>query len=176
MEMSFIFHYESPLGGMTMASDGESLTGLWFDGQKHFGSILGACPAEACLPVFILTARWLDIYFGGQDPGFTPPLKLRASPFRKAVWEILLTIPYGSTMTYGGIARRLSEQGLAAPSSARAVGSAVGHNPVSLIIPCHRVVGADGRLAGYAGGADRKARLLQLEGIRLQSSSGSPEP
>ena len=104
MEMSFIFHYESPLGGMTMASDGESLTGLWFDGQKHFGSTLGACPAEARLPVFILTARWLDIYFGGQDPGFTPPLHLIGPAFRNRVGELLLRIPYGATTTYKALA------------------------------------------------------------------------
>ena len=157
--MNNIFHYTSPLGGITLASDSEALTGLWFDGQKYFPHKLISESTEAELPIFTQTCNWLDIYFGGKEPGFTPPISLNTTPFRKAVYDILLTIPYGQTMTYGEIA---NQQG-AEHMSAQAVGSAVGHNPISIIIPCHRVVGADGSLTGYAGGLDKKTALLKLE-------------
>lgn len=161
--MEYTRHYDSPLGGITLASDGEALIGLWFDGQKYFGSTLSAHHEPRELPVFTQTARWLDIYFGGKAPDFTPPLSVQATPFRRAVWDILLTIPFGRTMTYGELANRIAHlQGLA-HMSAQAVGGAVGHNPISLIIPCHRVVGADGQLTGYAGGIDKKKRLLAME-------------
>lgn len=137
------------------------MTGLWFDGQKYFADTLAPEHKERALSVFDRTRRWLDIYFGGRDPGFTPPLVMRGSGFRKAVWEVLLTIPFGHAMTYGEIARRLGCK------SAQAVGGAVGHNSISLIIPCHRVVGADGSLTGYAGGIERKARLLRMEGVDM---------
>lgn len=166
--MMFQWHYDSPLGGITLASDGTSLTGLWFDGQEHFGDTLNDEHEEKMIPVFEETCRWLDIYFGGGEPGFTPPLTMQASPFRKAVWDILLTIPYGKTMTYGEIAKLIAEQKGIACMSARAVGGAVGHNPISLIIPCHRVVGADGSLTGYAGGIDRKISLLRMEGAKTE--------
>ena len=161
--MKYYYHYESPLGGMTMASDGEHLTGLWFDGQKYFGATLGDAPKETTLPVFEQTARWLDLYFSGEAPDFTPPLSTDATPFRRAVWDILLTIPYGQTITYGDIAKTLAKTHGKAAMSAQAVGGAVGHNPISLIIPCHRVIGADGSLTGYAGGVEKKAKLLELE-------------
>ena len=148
---------------MTMAADGDALTGLWFDGQKYFGSTLSAEYEERSLPVFDQTAAWLDIYFSGRDPGFTPELALRGTPFRKAVWEILLTIPFGRTMSYGEIAETVARQMGKPRMSAQAVGGAVGHNPVSIIVPCHRVIGADGSLTGYAGGLEKKARLLSLE-------------
>ena len=170
---------------MTMASDGEALTGLWFDGQRHFGyslqqetldapvgikemretlagaqvkrdALAGMRAREEWTEVFGETVRWLDIYFSGRDPGFRPKLNLRVTPFQKMVCEAMLEIPFGETMTYGQMAAGMH-------SSARAVGTAVGRNPVSLIVPCHRVVGAGGRLTGYAGGLDRKARLLALE-------------
>lgn len=157
--MDYTHHYDSPLGGITLASDGEALTGLWFDGQKHFAETLDPEHREKDLPVFAEAERWLDRYFSGKDPGFTPKLILRTTPFRKAVWEILLTIPYGKTMTYGEIAERMHLSRM----SARAIGGAVGHNAISLIIPCHRVVGADDSLTGYAGGTDKKARLLEME-------------
>ncbi len=160
--MDYTAQYASPLGGMTMASDGEALVGLWFDGQRFFGAGMEqACGRRDDLTVFELTHRWLDLYFGGGKPDFTPPLLLRGSEFRRQVWEILLAIPYGQTVTYGEVARRIG-----GGMSAQAVGGAVGHNPVSLIVPCHRVVGAYGQLTGYAGGVERKLRLLQLEGIR----------
>lgn len=165
--MEYTYPYPSPLGGITLASDGEALTGLWFDGQKYFADNLDACREEKTLPVFDQAVRWLDLYFAGQEPGFTPPLKMKTTPFRKAVWEILLTIPYGRTMTYGQIAQQIARQKNLPRMSAQAVGGAVGHNAISLIIPCHRVVGANGSLTGYAGGLDRKIKLLTLEGADL---------
>ncbi len=154
----YIAHYSSPLGGMTLASDGTALTGLWFNGQKYFADTLKEVQTlNPNLPVFDLTRQWLDIYFSGKEPTFTPPLQIRGSTFRKQVWNLLLEIPYGRTMTYGEIARKLQCK------SAQAVGGAVGHNPISIIIPCHRVIGADGSLTGYAGGVERKASLLKLE-------------
>ena len=162
-DREYTHHYESPLGGMTAASDGENLTGLWFDEQKYFPDFTDTNLKENSLPVFEETDRWLDIYFSGKDPGFTPPLAIRTTSFRKTVWDILLTIPYGKTMTYGEIAQRIALLNGIPKMSAQAVGGAVGHNPISLIIPCHRVVGANGALTGYAGGLERKAALLRLE-------------
>lgn len=156
--MNHIAHYDSPLGGITLVSDGNALTGLFFDGQKHFGSTFGppaSLPAKP--PVFDETRRWLDLYFSGREPDFTPPLLLQGTMFQQRVWAELLTIPYGQAMTYGELARRLGVH------SAQAVGGAVGRNPISIIVPCHRVVGSDGSLTGYAGGLDRKRALLQLE-------------
>ena len=161
--MVYTYHYTSPIGGITLASDGEVLTGLWFEGQKYYPQNLVAESSEVKLPVFTETVKWLDIYFGGKEPSFTPPISLHTTPFRKVVYDILLTIPYGQTMTYGEIARILADQQGAEHMSAQAVGSAFGHNPVSIIIPCHRVVGADGSLTGYAGGLDKKKALLKLE-------------
>ncbi len=162
--MEYTHHTASPLGGITLAGDGDALTGLWFDGQRHFAEGLDPCSREGDLPVFRRAERWLEAYFNGADPGFTPLLRPKGSPFRRSVWEILLTIPRGQTLTYGEIAARLARQQGLPRMSARAVGGAVAHNPISLIIPCHRVVGADGSLTGYAGGIERKLRLLALEG------------
>lgn len=161
--MDCIWHYESPLGGITLGSDGKALTGLWFDGQEHYAVTLQSQAEHRRLPVFDETCRWLDIYFSGRAPDFTPELVLHGTPFRKAVWDILLTIPFGKTMSYGEIAERFAHQRGISRMSAQAVGGAVGHNPVSIIVPCHRVVGADGSLTGYAGGLERKARLLEIE-------------
>jgi len=160
----YIAHCESPLGGITLSSDGEALLGLWFDGQKHFADTLAPDHEERELPVFEQTQRWLEVYFSGRDPGFTPPMRMKTTAFRRAVWEILLTIPFGRTMTYGEIAAELARQYGLPRMSAQAVGGAVGHNPISLIVPCHRVVGADGSLTGYGGGLERKRFLLALEG------------
>ena len=165
--MEYIHHYDSPLGGITMASDGKALTGLWFDGQKYFGNGLDKDVRKDILPVFDQTVQWLNIYFSGKAPGFTPPLNMKTTPFRKEVWEILLTIPFGKTMTYGEIANRIARQNGLSRMSAQAVGGAVGHNAISLIIPCHRVVGANGSLTGYAGGIDKKAKLLALEQVDM---------
>ena len=192
--MDQIWHYDSPLGGITLAGNGDALIGLWFDGQKHFGSTLGAQSEEKWLPVFSQALNWLDAYFGGKVPAFTPKLELRTTPFRREVYNILLTIPYSNTLSYRDIAQRItinrSSVGLAEQHScyskgalcarlesqprestqqpnvrisAQAVGSAVGHNPISLIIPCHRVLDAEGSLRGYAAGLERKQYLLTLE-------------
>lgn len=163
--MDYTYHYDAPVGGITMASDGQVLIGLWFDGQKYFADTLGPEQEEKNLPVFEQTCHWLDIYFSGKEPDFTPQLRLRSTAFRESVWRILQTIPYGQTMTYGEIARMLSQQRGVQTMSAQAVGGAVGHNPISLIIPCHRVIGANGQLTGYAGGLEIKVKLLQLEGV-----------
>ena len=161
--MEYTYHCTSPLGGITLASDGESLTGLWFDGQKYFGTTLAKAHEEKNRPIFDRARQWLDIYFGGTEPDFIPPLNMKASLFRQAVWGILLTIPFGRTMTYGAIAAELAKQRGLPRMSAQAVGGAVGHNPISLIIPCLRVFGSNGSLTGYAGGIDKKIRLLTLE-------------
>lgn len=161
--MTYLDHYQSPLGGITISSNGNEITGLWFDGQKYFGSTLpGVCETKK-LPVFEETKKWLDLYFSGKAPDFTPPLKMETTPFRRAVWEIMLTIPYGQTMTYGEIAKRMAEQMGLERMSAQAVGGAVGHNAISLMIPCHRVVGTNGSLTGYAGGIEKKMKLLTME-------------
>ena len=156
--MNYIYKYISPIGIITMTSNGTALTGLWYNGQKYFARTLSEPYEEKLLPVFEDTIKWLDIYFGGAVPDFTPELSVHSTPFRKAVYDILLTIPYGE------IAANLSHQMGKKKMSAQAVGGAVGHNPISIIIPCHRVVGADGSLTGYAGGIDRKKFLLELEG------------
>ncbi len=155
------------MGEITLASNGEELTGLWFDGQKYFASNMQGRIEEKDLPVFEQTEKWLDIYFSGKAPDFTPPLSFSGiSPFRKRVWEIMLAVPYGQTTTYGKIAERI-ERETGKRVSAQAVGGAVGHNSISVIIPCHRVLGANGDLTGYAGGVDKKVALLKGEGVRV---------
>lgn len=192
--------YRSPLGDIMLAADERGLTGLWFAGQRHFGSTLasdavelpvaldevaeqvegcdavsGGCPIEALDPrnaaavgVLERAWAWLNAYFAGQDPRWTPPLHLEGTPFQHEVWVALLSIPRGHTATYGQIARQVAERLHPAEGvsvSPRAVGGAVGRNPISIIVPCHRVLGADGSLTGYAGGLDRKVALLELEGV-----------
>ena len=161
--MTFLQHYNSPLGGILLAADEIGLTGLWFDGQKYFARDLPAEHVEQNTPVLSEAKRWLDIYFTGREPDFTPPLHSIGSVFRQAVWEILLQIPYGQTTTYGEIAQQLAAKLGLPRMSAQAVGGAVGHNEISIIIPCHRVVGTSGSLTGYAGGIDKKVKLLELE-------------
>ena len=168
--MDFTHRFNSPLGGITMASDGEALTGLWFDGQKYFAASLEKEHEERMLPVFDLADKWLNLYFSGSEPGFLPPLLMRATEFRKTVWEILLTIPYGKTMTYGEIADRITAERGLSRMSAQAVGGAVAHNAISLMIPCHRVVGMDGSLTGYAGGLEKKIWLLEMENTSKKGS------
>ena len=152
----------SPVGTLTLAADGQALTGLWLEGQKYFGAGLES-DAEDCpdLPVFRRTEEWLTAYFAKALLPPPPPLAPKGSPFRQAVWKLLLEIPYGQTTTYGALADQLRMSGLTA--SPIAVGGAVGHNPISILIPCHRVLGADGSLTGYAGGLDIKRFLLELE-------------
>ncbi|WP_315305860.1 methylated-DNA--[protein]-cysteine S-methyltransferase [Selenomonas noxia] len=163
--MLYTSHYASPLGGMTLVSDGTALVGLYFDGQKYAAEGLDATRTQKNLPVFEEARRWLDVYFSGRKPDFTPPTAPAGTAFQQSVWEILRTIPYGQTVTYGAIARRI-EQNTGCRMSAQAVGGAVGRNPISILIPCHRVVGTNGSLTGYAGGIDKKERLLRWEGAR----------
>ena len=163
--MLYTSHYASPLGGMTLVSDGTALVGLYFDGQKYAAEGLDATRTQKNLLIFEEARRWLDVYFSGRKPDFTPPTAPAGTAFQQSVWEILRTIPYGQTVTYGAIARRI-EQNTGCRMSAQAVGGAVGRNPISILIPCHRVIGADGSLTGYAGGLDKKERLLQWEGAR----------
>ena len=161
--MVYTCTYKSELGDILLAADEIGLTGLWFEGQKYFANTLPKEHISQETPVLTQAKTWLDLYFSGQNPTFTPPLHPSGSSFRQAVWEILLQIPYGQTMTYGEIARKLAEKQNLPHMSAQAVGGAVGHNEISIIIPCHRVVGTDGSLTGYAGGIDKKIALLQLE-------------
>lgn len=177
-EIIYTNKYESPIGIITLACGKEGLKGLWFEGQKYFGSNIlkgemqlvkrqeeTAC--EYCevslLPVFAETVKWLDIYFGGKNPGFTPRLNLVGTEFQKEVWEMLLQIPYGQTTTYKEIAEKIAQNRGLTSMSAQAVGSAVGHNPISVIVPCHRVIGSNGSLTGYAAGVEKKRWLLQTE-------------
>ena len=159
----YTLHYDSPLGGILLAADEVGLTGLWFDGEKYFADNLPARHTVGETPTLAETKRWLDIYFTGREPGFLPPLHPIGSAFRQSVWELLLRIPYGQTTTYGALARQLAAKQGKTRMSAQAVGGAVGHNEISIIIPCHRVVGTSGSLTGYAGGIEKKVRLLQLE-------------
>lgn len=161
--MQYTSRYTSPLGEILLAADDIGLTGLWFDGQKYYARGLGEMAVEKALPVFDRAKKWMDIYFSGQEPGFTPPLHLIGSEFQKAVWELLRAIPRGQTVTYGHLAKILAAKRCQAGMSAQAVGGAVGRNPISMIVPCHRVVGADGSLTGYAGGIEKKIYLLELE-------------
>lgn len=167
--MDYVWTYDSPLGVLTLASDGTALTGLWFAGQLHFASTLDPDHRLSRRPEFDPAMRWLDVYFSGREPDFTPPLHLRGSAFRQAVWAQLLQIPYGATRTYGAIAGCLAREAGRSRLSAQAVGGAVGHNPVSLIVPCHRVVGCGGAMVGYAGGLWRKEWLLALEQRQVSS-------
>lgn len=156
-------YYHSPLGLITLASDGVALTGLWLEGQKYFAATLSE-KAEVCdLPVFQETCKWLDLYFSGCEPDFTPLLKPEGTAFRQRVWQSLLRIPYGKTICYKDIAQEIAQERGLKILSAQAVGGAVGHNPISIIIPCHRVVGTNGSLTGYAGGIDKKIFLLKTE-------------
>ena len=169
--MQYINKYRSPLGEITMAADGDKLTGLWFDGQKYFADTLPKEHEEKDLPVFKQTGECLDCYFRGGNPDFTPLVLLNGSSFRMEVWEILKNIPRGQVMTYGEIAKMLAERRGLEKMSAQAVGGAVGHNPISIIVPCHRVVGSDGSLTGYAGGIEKKLALLSLEGVDVTGLS-----
>lgn len=157
--MMYTQEFSSPLGKMLLAADEVGLTGVWFETQKYFAFRLPAEVEARETPILADTKRWLDVYFSGRKPDFMPPLHPVGSPFQQKVWELLLEIPYGQTTTYGALAKRLN----AGRMSAQAVGGAVGHNPISIIIPCHRVVGTNGSLTGYAGGLDRKIKLLEIE-------------
>ena len=165
--MQYIDYYESPLGVIELLSDGDHLTGLSFNNDSHLEDAPENHAGEAARSAFETTKRWLDQYFQGEAPDFTPPLRITGSDFRKMVCEIMSSIPYGQTMTYGEIAAIVARRRGIARMSAQAVGGAVGHNPVSIIVPCHRVVGANGSLTGYGGGMDRKVALLELEKVDM---------
>ena len=167
--MDYINHYCSPIGNILLAADDMGLTGLWFEGQKYFALNLDKVHEERELPVFEKAKQWLDVYFSGKEPDFTVPLHFTGTDFQNDVWEILCAIPYGQTMTYGEIAKKIAAKKGLPSMSAQAVGGAVGHNEISIIVPCHRVVGKNGSLTGYAGGIDKKIKLLQLEKVNMES-------
>ncbi len=159
----------SPIGPITLACDGVNLIGLWMEGQKYFGdTVLGEMVEKSNISVFNATKRWLDKYFSGKRPTISDlPLIPNGGEFRKDVWKILCDIPYGEVVTYGEIAKKMASRMNKTRMSSQAVGGAVGHNPISIIIPCHRVVGVNGSLTGYSGGIDKKIQLLQLEGVDM---------
>lgn len=176
--MIYTSTYFSPLGTLLLAADSAGLTGLWLENGKYFADTLenkeykkiektptgiAAAGQKEASEILTDTRHWLDLYFQGKKPDFTPKLHLTGSDFRMEVWKLLLEIPYGQTVTYGALARKLADRHGLAKMSAQAVGGAVGHNPVSIIVPCHRVVGTNGSLTGYAGGIGNKVKLLELE-------------
>jgi methylated-DNA-[protein]-cysteine S-methyltransferase len=165
--MEYIHNVKSPVGILTISSDGKNISGLWIEKQKYFAKTLGKDVLEQNLPIFENVQKWLDIYFSGKEPDFMPPLMPKGSAFQTSVWNILCKIPYGQTTTYGEIAKRFELENKDAHTSARAIGTAVGRNPISILIPCHRVIGKNGDLTGYAGGIDTKFKLLQLEGVKI---------
>ena len=165
--MTYLMKMPSPVGQRHLASDGEAITGLWIEGQKYFAATLDSDIREQPeLPPFYQAVDWLTAYFAQKPLPLMPPLAPKGSSFRQAVWQQLLAIPYGFTTTYGRLASTLRDAGISA--AAQAVGGAVGHNPISILIPCHRVVGADGSLTGYAGGIHIKEQLLELEGVDMR--------
>ena len=166
--MTYRENYDSPLGGMIMVSDGTALTALAFQGQKYYEKAVPSEAQDARLPIFDRTRQWLDIYFSGQEPAFTPTISAKGTLFQEEVWEILKKIPYGQVVSYGEIAAAIAKSRGLNRMSAQAVGGAVGHNPISIIIPCHRVVGTNGHLTGYAGGLDKKEKLLKMEKERKE--------
>ena len=166
--MIYTQHYDSPLGGILLSADETGLTGLWFDGAKYFAKGLPRERTDRETPALLQAKQWLDLYFSGAEPDFTPPLHPAGTAFQQAIWQLLLQIPYGQTATYGELARRLAREKGRETLSAQAVGGAVGHNPIYLVIPCHRVVGAGGNLTGYAGGVDKKRALLALEHVDIR--------
>lgn len=162
--MQYTTHYNSPIGGILLAADETGLTGLWFDGEKYYADHLDPEHEEKDTPVLEQTKKWLTIYFSGREPDFLPPIHMIGTPFQLSVWKILQKIPYGKTVTYGEIAKEIAAQkGLPRMSA-----QAVGHNELSVIVPCHRVVGTNGSLTGYAGGIDKKVKLLTLENADMQ--------
>lgn len=162
--MQYTGKYASPLGEILLACNDKGLTGLWFDQEKYYALSLDPENEEKETHVLQETRKWLDIYFTGKEPDFMPPICMIGTSFQLSVWNILRSIPYGETTTYGEIATQLAKENGLPRMSAQAVGGAVGHNEISIIIPCHRVVGKNGSLTGYAGGIDKKMALLKLEG------------
>ena len=166
--MQYTSTYKSPLGNILLAADETGLIGLWFYGQKYFARNLDPEHEEKDLPVFETAGKWLDIYFCGHKPDFMPPVHLLGTPFQISVWKLLQRIPYAKTITYGELAKEIAREKGLAHMSAQAVGDAVGHNPISIIVSCHRVVGSNGSLTGYAGGITRKKYLLEHEHVDMK--------
>ncbi len=165
--MIYTNSYLSPLGQMTIACDDDAVTGLWFNEQRLFRNPLPKESEERQHPLLEDTRRWLDIYFSGRKPDFLPPLRYGATPFRRLICDIMLDIPYGQTVSYGEIAAQAARELGLGKMSAQAVGGAVGHNPIPILIPCHRVVGKNGSLTGYGCGMERKVKLLELEKVDM---------
>ena len=163
--MQYISHYQSPVGDLLLAADETGLAGLWFEGSKYYAGCLGPEHEEADTPALKQAKEWLSVYFSGKEPGFCPPVHLDGTPFQLTVWKTLQKIPYGKTCTYGEIAKEIAVLKGLPQMSPQAVGGAVGHNQISIIIPCHRVVGTNGSLTGYAGGIEKKLKLLALEKV-----------
>ena len=166
--LSYTSTYASPLGQILLNTTNAKLTGLWFAEQKYFGSTLGMKSVIENRPIFLQVKAWLDVYFRGEIPREMPPLEFQGTAFQKLVWQELCAIPYGQTDTYAQITKRVSQH-LGRRTSPRAVGSAIARNPISILVPCHRVIGTNGRLTGYAGGLERKIYLLKLEGVLLDA-------
>lgn len=162
--MQYTAIYRSPVGEILLACDEIGLTGLWFEGEKYYALGLAPVHEARATPILEEAKRWLDLYFSGIEPDFLPPIHMIGSPFQLSVWKILQKIPYGKTTTYGEIAKQIAKDKGLFRMSAQAVGGAVGHNEISILVPCHRVVGTNGSLTGYAGGVDKKIALLKLEG------------
>lgn len=164
---TYTTNYQSPLGPMLLAADEKGLIGVWFEGQKYYAQgISGKAVLRETLAL-VEAKRWLDIYFRGEVPNFMPRIHMLGTPFQISVWQILQQISCGETITYGDIAAQYAAEKGLPHMSAQAVGNAVGHNKISILIPCHRVVGANGSLTGYAGGIDKKRRLLEIEGVDM---------
>ena len=167
--MQYKMTYKSPVGDLTITTDGQNVTGLWFENQQNYESLLNDIVKEQHQPIFDKVTHWLDEYFSGNKPAINFPLKPTGTDFRMTVWKKLQAIPYGETVTYGDIAQQIAEDRGRSKMSAQAVGGAVGSNPISIIIPCHRVVGANGSLTGFGGGIDRKIKLLKNEEVDMSS-------
>lgn len=169
--MSYYQMYDSPVGKLLLQSDGESLTGLDFSDGRYAPAAHELQAEKKAIPVLEQTKQWLDIYFAGRDPEFLPPVNPQGTEFRREVWKLLLEIPYGETVTYGSLAKKMAQKLGKKRMSAQAIGGAVGHNPIGIIIPCHRVVGNNGNLTGYGGGMDRKVFLLNCEHMDMNAFS-----
>lgn len=167
----YVTYVASPLGKLTILSDGESIIGLWIEKQKYYGSLLDH-PVERKIPVLLEAEKWLNDYFAGKKPQLTFSVRFNVTPFRQMVYEQLLKIPYGKVMSYDQLAAIIALK-TGKKKCAQAIGQAVGHNPISIIVPCHRLVGKDGSLKGYAGGLENKKKLLELEGANLTTLYGS---
>ena len=169
--MYYSTDYSSPIGEITLASDGDNLSALWIENQKYFGDpITNELTEKDDLPIFEKTKDWLDRYFRGEKPDIKElPMAPMGGEFRQEIWKMLCEIPYGELTTYGNIAKMMAKKLNKKTMSAQAVGGAVGHNPIAIIIPCHRVIGSNGSLTGYAGGIDLKIKLLELEGVDMSN-------